>query len=294
MKLFNKKEKEILEPMLINYVKDEVFNTKIKTFEELCPNDIIKIEEIIIFDIISSLFTTDKKEESHIQELKEKIKLDVNNIYENNGKKIDHLNIECTTFNAHYNDKEYKKIGDVNIQFEVEEGNSIEICISSYSIPGQDNDVYYITPIDVVTRINTKNGKTSFLYSLDHILPKPDHASDMKKLVYVDPKYQYLTAEDINKILGCSYKTRKSDSELYPVFDMLFHYMVKHQRKMVKHQRKTIYPAHEFLVYNSDIEIGEFRVPSYINMGENISGGFFNAYIEHDVCHNVFNFIRQV
>ena len=287
MKLFNKKETEMLEPMLTSYVKDKIFNTKIKTFEELCPNNIINIEEIIIFDIVSSLFTTDKKEESHIQELKEKIKLDVNSIYENNGKKIDHLNIECKTFDAHYNGKGYKKIGDVHIQFELGEGNSIRIRIAPYSISGQDNDVYYITPIDVVTKINTKNGKISFFYSLDHILPKPDHASDMKKLVYVDPKYQYLTAEDINKILGYSYKTRKSDSELYPVFDMLFHYMVKHQIK-------TIYPAHEFLVYNPDIEIGEVRVPSYINMGENISGGFFNAYFTDSICHNVYSFIRQL
>lgn len=287
MKLFNKKEKEILEPMITNYVKDEIFNKKIKTFNELCPNDIIKIEEIIIFDIVSSLFTTDKKEESHIRELKEKIKIDVNSIYENNGKKIDHLNIECKTFNTHYNGKEYKKIGDVNIQFEVEEENSIKIRIASYSIAGQNNDVYHITPIDVVTKINTKNDKTSFFYSLDHILPRPDHASDMKTLVCANPKYQYLTAEDINNILGYSYKTRKSDSELYPIFDILFHYMVKHQIK-------STYPAHEFLVYNPDIEIGEIRVPSYIDMGENISCGFFNAYFGQSICHNVYSFIRQV
>lgn len=290
MKLFNKKEKEMLEPMLVNYVKDEIFNTKIKTFEELCPNDIIKIEEIIIFDIISSLFTTAKKEEPHIQELKEKIKIDINSIYEDKGKKINHLNIECKTFNTHYNGKEYKKIGDVNIQFEVEEENSIEIYISSYSIAGQDNDaVYYITPFDVVTKMNRKNDKTSFFYSLEHILPRTDHASDMKTLAYVDPKYQYLTVEDINKILGYSYKTRKSDSELYPIFDILFYYMVKHQRN-----KTTTYPAHEFLVYNPDIEIGEIRVPSYIDMRDIFSGGFVNAYFGDSICHNVFNFIRQV
>lgn len=28
MRLFNKKETEMLEPMLVNYVKDEIFNKK--------------------------------------------------------------------------------------------------------------------------------------------------------------------------------------------------------------------------------------------------------------------------
>lgn len=295
MKLFNKKETEMLEPMLTNYVKYKILNTKNNGFDQLCPKDIIKLEELMIFNIIKSLFVRNNDDDLHLRGINREIKYLIMDTFEDF--KIDNLSVDSDIIYATCCDiDKIKRIGYVTIHFELDD-RCVDIRIELHPSCFNRHSNYDITSITVYTTIAIKNDKVSdklsFDYSLDYVLPRDAHDNDMYMSVINNPKYQYLTIEDVNKILGFRRKTIKSYDELYSTYDFLFYYMVKNHK-----ETGTSHAHHACLVYDPNINVNDTNDKTYslplIDMETIFPDGFVNAYFGDSICHNVFNFIRQV